>query len=128
MATALVLSFLLQQFVVAPFPCEVGEQAVFSAVAADGKPIAGLTVVVERPDGSAWDVGATNAAGEVRFVPKDAGRHLCIAKSGGSRWIAPMQVVNAPMRWLYAAACTPLGLVLLWKSLRRRKRAASGAV
>jgi hypothetical protein len=125
MATALVLSLALQQFVVAPFPCEVGQQAVFSAVAADGKPMAGLTVVVERPDGSAWDVGATNAAGEVRFVPTDAGRHLCVAKSGGSRWIAPLQVVKAPMRWLYAAVCTPLGLVLLWKSLRRRKHGAA---
>jgi hypothetical protein len=29
------------------------------------------------------------------------------------------------MRWLYAAVCTPLGLVLLWKSLRRRKHGAA---
>jgi hypothetical protein len=29
------------------------------------------------------------------------------------------------MRWLYAAVCTPLGLVLLWKSLRRRKNSAA---
>jgi hypothetical protein len=120
MATALVLSLALQQFSVAPFPCEVGQTAVFSAEQ-DGKPIAGLQVVVERPDGSAWDVGATDAAGKVAFVPTSAGQHLCVARRERARWVAPLQVVKKPMRWLYAAVCTPLGLALLWTSLRRRR-------
>ncbi len=120
MATALVLSLALQQFSVLPFPCEVGQTAVFSAEQ-DGEPIAALQVVIERPDGSSWDVGATDANGKVAFVPTTAGQHMCVARRGRVRWVAPLQVVRAPMRWLYAAVCTPLGLTLLWLSLRRRR-------
>jgi len=120
-----VLSLALQQFSVLPFPCEVGQTAVFSAEQ-DGKPIAGLQVVVERPDGSAWDVGTTDAGGKVSFVPTTEGRHVCVARRDRARWVAPLQVVKAPMRWLYAAVCTPLGLALLWTSLRRKRAATAG--
>jgi len=120
-----VLSLALQQFSVLPFPCEVGQAAVFSAEQ-DGKPVAGLQVVVERPDGSAWDVGATDIAGKVTFVPTVDGQHLCIARRDRSRRVAPLQVVKKPMRWLYAAVCTPLGLALLWTSLRRKRAATAG--
>lgn len=124
MATALILALALQQFQVAPFPCEVGETAVFTA-AEDGKPIAGLAVVVERPDGSSWDVGITDAKGQVSFVPSTAGQHVCVVRRERARWVAPLQVVKAPMRWLYAAACVPLGLALLWSALRRGRPSAA---
>lgn len=119
------LSLALQQFSVLPFPCEVGQTATFSAEQ-DGKPVVGLQVVVERPDGTTWDVGTTDAAGKVAFVPTAAGQHICVARRDRARWVAPLQVVHAPLRWLYAAVCTPLGLALLWTSLRRRRTAAAG--
>ena len=126
MATALVLSLALQQLSVLPYPCEVGHPAVFAAREA-GAAVVGLPIVVEQPDGSVRDAGLTDKDGKVQFVPESAGRHLFVAKKGETRWVAPLQVVAAPRRWLYAAVCTPLGLALLWNSLRRRRATTEAA-
>lgn len=118
MATALVFSLVLQQLIVAPSPCEVGVPVVVRAT--DGeKPIAELAVVVEASDGEVGDVGVTDANGEVRYVPQKVDHLHFVVVRDRARWVAPLHVVPAPRRWFYAAVCMPLGLVLLWRALRR---------
>lgn len=118
MATALLFSLVLQQLSVAPSPCEVGVPAVVRATGGD-KPIPGLAVVVESSDGEVVELGLTDANGEVRYVPSKVDHVHFVAVRDRVRWVAPLHVVPAPKRWLYAAVCMPLGLVLLWRALRR---------
>ena len=117
---------MLQQLSVSPSPCEVGAPVAVRA-AAEGKPIADLAVVVELADGSRIDVGATDLNGEVRFVPQAEGLVHFVATRDRSRWIAPLPVVPAPRRGLYAMVCMPLGIVLLWRALRRARADESAA-
>ncbi|MGE3353187.1 MAG: hypothetical protein AB7O84_15725 [Planctomycetota bacterium] len=131
MATTLLFSLLVQQLTVQPYPCEVGQTAVVAAVAAPAPgaaplPIAGLQLVVERADGSTRPLGSTDAAGRLEFVPEQDGLVHVAGTHGGERWVAPLQVVARPRRWLYAALFVPLGLALLvlhWRAAARGRPA-----
>jgi hypothetical protein len=123
MTVALVFSLVLQQLVVTPYPCTVGEPAVVRAEQPAGpglvRPIAGMSITAELPDGTVRQLGATDIAGEVRFSPAVPGMLHIVAVRAGARWVAPLQVVPVAPRWLYALVCVPLGLVLLVRNLRR---------
>lgn len=128
MTIVLALASLLPQLAVSPQPAEVGVEVVVRA--ADGKgPVVGLAIELEPGDGReapAERLGATDANGELRWTPVEAGSVQFAARHDGVRWVAPLRVVAAQPRWAYAAACTPLGLLLLWRALRR-DRSSTGA-
>lgn len=111
-----------------PQPAEVGVEVVVRAADANG-PIVGLPIGLERGDGaedSASPLGATDANGELRWTPQEAGSVQFTAVRDRVRWVAPLRVVAAQPRWALAAGCTPLGLLLLWRALRR-DRSSTGA-
>lgn len=119
-----------QQLGVSPFPAEVGSRVTVSASRLQkdptGKnpattvPLAGLPIDVELPDHAHRQVGATDAAGEVEFVPTQLGTHVFSTTIDGVRVVAPHRVISPAPRWLPALVCVPLGLALLWRHLRRR--------
>ncbi len=119
MTTALVLALLLPQLQAQPYPCEAGQQAVLTATER-GAPLQGVEVVVEDPAGGSTVLGPTDAAGQVRFAPPSEGVYRFVVQRDQARWVAPLQVVAQPRRFLYAAVCGPLGLLLLWRALRRQ--------
>lgn len=123
MAIALVLSFALQQLSVSPYPSASGEPVV-ATLRQNGAPMAGVALSLELAGGNAVALTATDAAGEVRFAAPEPGEHFVTAQHGELRIVAPLRVVAVPSRWLPAAACVPLGLLLLWQNLRavRRRR------
>lgn len=128
MTIALALASLLPQLAVSPQPAEVGVEVVVRAADANG-PIAGLEIGLESGDGIELPVqllGVTDANGELRWTPTAAGSVQFAASRERVRWVAPLRVVAAQPRWAYAAACTPLGLLLLWRALRR-DRSSTGA-
>lgn len=128
MTIALALTLSLPQLAVSPQPAEVGVEVVVRAEEG-GKPIAGLMLVVEPgsgADGASQPIGATDAAGELRWLPTAPGSFQFVAVHERARWVAPVRVVAAQPRWAYAAALTPLGLFLFWRALRR-VRPANGA-
>ncbi len=133
-----------QQLSATPFPAEVGEPVTVRVVrnvrnapldqvplardlldssatrpASHEVPIAGLRIEVELPDGQRRFVGETGADGALRFVPDQPGAYVWMAAVDGVRLLAPHRVVPARSRWWAAVVCVPLGLLLLWRNLRR---------
>ncbi len=117
MATALILSLVLQQLAVVPFPCEEGAPAVVVCSTPDGL-VVGQTLTVEFASGVHQQLGVTDATGAVRFRAPVAGLHTITTDLGGVRVVTPLRVVPVPSRWLYALICGPLGVVLFWRALR----------
>ncbi len=124
MAIALVLSFALQQLSVAPYPAASGDPVV-ATLRQVGAPMAGIALTLELANGSKVALASTDAGGEVRFAAPDPGYHLVTAQHGELRIVAPLRVVATPSRWVPAAACVPLGLLLLWQNLRAARRRRS---
>lgn len=124
---SLFLTLALQQIAVAPYPGEVGGEAVVRAYAEAG-PIAGLHVTAEWADGSRSDVGVTDGAGQLRIVPELVGTHRLAAEWQGIRLVAPFPVVPAQPRWQYAVACVPLGMMFLAVHLRAARGGRRRAV
>ena len=133
-----------QQLSATPFPAEVGEPVTVRLVrnvrnepldqvplardpldrvalrpASHVVPLAGQRIEVELPDGQQRFVGVTDADGALRFVPDQAGAYVWKTAVDGVRLLAPHRVIPARSRWLVAAVCVPLGLLLLWRNLRR---------
>jgi hypothetical protein len=115
-----------QQLTARPFPAVAGEPVTVVAQQRDRSAIAGLAIGVELPDGGVATCGATDARGEVRFTPREPGRHLVAAAIDGVRTVLPLPVVAARSRWPLALGATPLGLALVWWHLARRRRGAPG--
>lgn len=117
-------AFGLQQLDVQPFPGEVGQPVRVAASRLapgepDGRrPLAGLPIEVELPDGSRRQLAATGSDGTLHFVPEAPGTFVYRAAIDGVALVAPHRVVAPRRRWLAALACTPLGLLLLWRYLR----------
>lgn len=111
----------LQQLHVEPYPGRVGQPVTVTATR-DGVPLGELALTVELPDGSVRPVGATDAGGNVEFVPTVPGQHVVAASLDGVRILAPFAVVAADRPWLLALATAPLGLALLWQLSRARGR------
>ncbi|MCA8966683.1 MAG: hypothetical protein R3F29_12715 [Planctomycetota bacterium] len=113
----------MQQLAAAPESPSVGDVvAVRASLAA--APAVGVAVAVVLPDGGRQEIGATDAAGEVRFVPETAGQHTFVAEVGGVRCLTPVFAQGRGGRWLLALASVPLGLALLWVNLRHLRRVA----
>jgi hypothetical protein len=112
-----IVSAVLQQLSVAPFPAEVGDEVVVAVVAPAG-PVAGLGIEVELPDRSRRSLGPTDRQGIVRVTAELVGEHVYRTQVDGVALVAPHRVVAARPRWLYALACVPLGLALLWRNAR----------
>jgi hypothetical protein len=110
-----------QQLAVRPVPAVVGQPAVVVAKR-DGAPLPALPITVELPDGRTLPGGVTDAAGELRFVPRQGGRHVIAASIDGVRTVWPLPVVAARARWPLAIGAVPLGLALLWWHARRWRR------
>lgn len=132
------LAFLcvLQQLVVAPQPAEVGQEVVLRVEREgegegrrEGVAAQNQLIMVRLPAGEAESVGMTGAEGEVRYVPQAEGSHVFSTVLDGVRLVAPVQVVAARPRWLYALVCIPLGLALLIGIMRAwaADRSAAGA-
>ena len=117
---SLVCAFGLQQLEVEPFPAVVGAAVTVRAHRA-GVAIASLPLQVELPDGTVSACGATDALGQVRYVPAAAGHHVFGATIDGVRTLAPLPVVPARARWPLALGTVPLGLALLWWNLSRAR-------
>ncbi len=122
MMPTIVVSLLLQQITVAPFPCEAGADVVVQASSPAG-PLPDLAIAAEWMDGGRLALGRTDAEGRLRFAAGEPGVHRVAASWQGVRIVAPLRVVAAPRRWWYAAVCVPLGLALLAMHLRARGRA-----
>jgi len=133
-----------QQLSATPFPAEVGESVTVRVVrnvrdaspdqvplsrdpmdrgavrpASHEVPLAGQRVEVELPDGQQQFVGVTDADGVVQFVPEQVGAYVWKTAVDGVSLLAPHRVIPARPRWLVASVCVPLGLLLLWRNLRR---------
>lgn len=104
-----------------PFPAAVG-QTVTVRARSERAPIAALPVAVELPGGRTESGGVTDAAGELRFAPRTAGRHVVVAVIDGVRTLAPLTVVPARARWPLALGSVPLALALAWWHLAHRRR------
>ena len=101
-----------------PYPVAVGSEVVVQAGSLD-QPIARLPLEVELPDGALAPLGDTDAAGKLRYTPRQPGRHVFVATINGVRTLAPLAVTQARARWPFAMATVPLGLALLWWNLSR---------
>ena len=134
MSASVVLTclFAVQQLTVGPVPSAVGHQVVLRATAladlavepgASADPVqsaaAGTAISLELPDGSSRQIGATDAAGVLRYELEVPGQHAFSANISGVRCVASMPVAPARNRWLLAIVCIPLGLAMLWLQLRR---------
>jgi hypothetical protein len=117
-------SAFLQQLQAAPFPAEV-EEAVTVTARRDSAPLAGLRIEVRLPDGRELEVGSTDEAGTVTFVPTVVGVYVFATEVDGIRLLAPYPVVEARRRWLLAIGCVPVGLAVLWQLSRSRGRRGS---
>lgn len=126
MAMTILLALALQQLDVTPFPAEVGAPVVVRATDAAERPLVGLPVTVDCPDGHRVPVGETDAAGEARYQPRLAGSYCYRTEVGATLLLAPHEVIAPRRQWLYAWVCTPLGLALLWRHLRRYPRCSPG--
>jgi hypothetical protein len=127
MLTTFGILFLCQHLDVAPLPVELGDEVKVQAISAAGQPVPGLPVAVTLPGGEARELGATDAAGVVRFRPEVLGAYVYAATLDGVRLLSPHTVVKASRRWLYTFVAMPLGLALLflhcrgwWRERRRR--------
>lgn len=120
LAVVLVCALAPQQLQVKPFPAAVGQEVVVRAHR-DGAPLADVRIEVELPGGSTASTGATDARGELRFRPEQAGYHVFAAAIDGVRTLAPLSVVAARDRWPLALGAVPLGLALLWWNLSRAR-------
>jgi hypothetical protein len=109
-----------QQLRVKPVPAEVGQEIVVLAEK-DGQPLVGLAITVSGPDGPPRAAGVTGTDGQMKFVPAIAGSFVLAAEIGGVETLAPLAVVPARRRWLFAIGCVPLGLALLWRNLSRAR-------
>lgn len=89
------------------------------ATVAEEKPVPGLEVAVELPDGTTRQLGTTDATGAIRFVPDMPGPHVYSATIDGVRCIASVAFGPARRTWWLAIVCVPLGLALLWVHGRR---------
>jgi len=118
------LLLVLQQLEPLPFPAEVGGTVTVRATGREGRPLPQLAIAVELPDGARAELGATDAAGAVTFVPTQPGTHVFAAEWQGVRLLSPDCVVPKQTRWLYALACVPLGLLLGWRHLLALRRTA----
>lgn len=118
--------FGLQQLSVQPYPAVVGEpvRIVATRATAGGgappQPLPGLPLEVELPDGSRRPIAATGADGAATFTPEHTGTFVYRTEVDGVALVAPHRVVAKRRPWLVALACTPLGLLLLWRHLRPR--------
>lgn len=121
LAVVLASAFALQQLDVTPFPATVGQLVVVRAGPRD-RPIGGLAVQVELPDGATVACGETAVNGELAFVPTLVGRHVFAAVIDGARTLAPLAVQGSRARWPLAFGAVPLGLALLWWNLSRLRR------
>ena len=81
-------------------------------------------MIAPAADGATSPLGRTDERGLLRFVPAAAGSHHLEAVHGGVRLVAPIRIEARQPRWLYALACGPLGIVLLFGNWRRRARRA----
>lgn len=120
---ALVLGALCQHLAVEPPGVEQGQTVEVRAVDASGTAVAGVAVTLEGPDDSRRVLGRTAEDGRLRFEPEAAGPHVLRARVEGVELLTPYFVAERRKRWLYALACLPLGLVLLWTGARRYRRA-----
>ena len=105
----------------------VGEAVVLRAVDRSGEPAAGVPIrVLIGAAGDPVAIGKTDSGGELRYVPRVAGRFEFQGEFADCPLvIAVYHVAERPARWLYAVLLTPLGLLLLWLNLRRWRRPAS---
>lgn len=117
MAKALALLLLFQHLDVAPFPAESGAEVRITALDGSGRPLGGLRLQVTAPDGSRSALPPTDAAGRAVVQAGPPGDYVYAAEVAGVEVLAPHVVVPARRRWLYALACVPLGLILLWRHL-----------
>lgn len=98
----------------------VADEVVVRAIDTEGDPVAGLEVWAQTGPADRVNIGATDARGEVSFVPREAGKYEFSALfPGGPVVIAVYNVVERPTRWLYALFLTPLGAFFVWSNLRR---------
>ena len=111
---------LLPQVHVEPFPAAVGDEVTVTARRND-QPVGGLAIVVELPDGTRRECGATDGGGALRFRPEQPGYHVFHCTLDGTHVLTPLAVVPASRRWPLAFATVPLGLALLWWNLRRAR-------
>jgi hypothetical protein len=132
MLTTFGILFLCQHLDVTPLPVELGDEVKVQAVSAAGQPVPGLPVAVTLPSGEARQLGATDAAGIVRFRPEVLGAYVYAATLDGVRLLSPHSAVQATRRWPYIFVAVPLGLAFLflhlrswWRDRRRRDAAAS---
>ena len=109
-----------QQLRVNPVPAEVGQEVVVRAEK-DGQALVGLAITVLGPDGSPRAAGVTGTDGQIKFVPEIAGSFVIGAEIAGLKTLAPLEVIPARRRWLFAIGCVPLGLALLWRNLSRAR-------
>lgn len=118
----------MQQLAVDPVPALVGQEVAVRATTLEEKPVGGLAVAVELPDGTTRELGKTDAAGEVAFTADVAGPHVLSATIDGVRCVASVAFGPARKTWWLAIVCVPLGLALLWVHGRRLfRRSASTA-
>lgn len=121
LATVAVLS-LLQAIEPTPHQAEVGTSVYVEARAADGAPLVGLAVVAVLPDGEIAELGATDGAGRVSFVPTRIGSYRLEAETGSVRLLAPFHAVAAPRRWLIGLPLGLLGALLFWRNWLEMRR------
>jgi len=115
-----------QELLTTPQFGEVGQEVEVRLVSRDGSPIGGVGIEALSPGGDEVRIGATDGDGTVRFTPEVAGRYELRALIRGGRLllISPYEVRPERDRALWAMACVPVGLLLLWFNLSRRRTAA----
>lgn len=103
-----------------PSHTDAGETVVIEARTAEGAPIADLPIEVRWPDGRVESIGETDADGNRSFVVSEVGAYRVAARYEGVDLLAPLHARPTTSRVWYAIVCVPLGLLLLWRNLRRR--------
>ncbi|MCR9246485.1 MAG: hypothetical protein NXI31_15740 [bacterium] len=126
LASSLTLALTAPQLHIEPKRIAVGETVTIRAERS-GQPLSARAIELQLPDGSPQDLGTTDAAGQLEFVPAVAGEHVVRLDDDGLLMLAALRVQPARSRWLVAAVTVPLGLALLWPNLRRLRRRRDGA-
>ena len=109
----------MQQLAVDPVPALVGQEVSVRATTVEDKPVGGLVVAVEMPDGTSRELGKTDANGKLAFTAAVPGPHVMSASIDGVRCVASVAFGPARKTWWLAIVCVPLGLALLWVHGRR---------